>query len=44
MSHHDAGPDFGLPRGDAPLDLTDLCAFPKPGDASRRDGRGGAIV
>jgi hypothetical protein len=32
MSHHYSGPDFGFPRGDARLDLTDLYAFPKPGD------------
>jgi len=30
MSHHDTGPDAGLPHGDARLDLTDLYAFPKP--------------
>ncbi len=35
MSHHYSGPDFGFPRGDARLDLTDLYAFPKPGDASK---------
>ena len=35
MSHHYSGPDFGFPRGDAQLDLTDLYAFPKPGDASK---------
>jgi hypothetical protein len=35
MSHHYSGPDFGFPHGDARLDLTDLYAFPKPGDASR---------
>jgi len=29
MSHHYSGPDFGFPRGDARLDLTDLYAFPK---------------
>ena len=34
MSHHFSGPDFGFPRGDARLDLTDLFAFPKPGDAN----------
>ena len=33
MSHHYSGPDFGFPQGDARLDLTDLYAFPKPGDA-----------
>src|SRR5712672_1699452 len=32
MSHHFSGPDFGFPRGDARLDLTDLYAFPKPED------------
>jgi hypothetical protein len=31
MSHHYAGPNFGFPRGDARLNLTDLYAFPKPG-------------
>jgi Domain of unknown function (DUF4331) len=35
MSHHYSGPNIGFPRGDARLDLTDLFAFPKPGDASR---------
>ena len=35
MSHHYSGPDFGFPRGDARLDLTDLYAFPKPRDASK---------
>ena len=35
MSHHYSGPDFGFPRGDSRLDLTDLYAFPKPGDASK---------
>ncbi|HXJ19474.1 MAG TPA: DUF4331 family protein [Polyangia bacterium] len=35
MSHHYSGPNVGFPRGDARLDLTDLFAFPKPGDASR---------
>src|SRR3954467_7361901 len=35
MSHHYSGPEFGFPRGDARLDLTDLYAFPKPGDASK---------
>src|ERR1700704_1624724 len=33
MSHHYSGPDFGFPHGNARLDLTDLYAFPKPGDA-----------
>jgi hypothetical protein len=32
MSHHYSGPDIGFPHGDARLDLTDLYAFPKPGD------------
>src|SRR5260221_4916378 len=32
MSHHYPGPDVGFPHGDARLDLTDLYAFPKPGD------------
>jgi hypothetical protein len=35
MSHHYSGPDFGFPQGDARLDLTDLYAFPKPGDAEK---------
>ena len=35
MSHHASGPDFGFPRGDARLDMTDLYAFSKPGDASK---------
>ena len=35
MSHHYSGPDFGFPRGEARLDLTDLYAFPKPGDAGK---------
>src|SRR5262252_2325637 len=35
MSHHYSGPDFGFPHGDARLDLTDLYAFPKPGDAEK---------
>jgi hypothetical protein len=35
MSHHYSGPNFGFPRGDARLDLTDLFAFPKPGDAGK---------
>jgi hypothetical protein len=33
VSHHYSGPDFGFPRGDARLDLTE--AFPKPGDAGK---------
>jgi Domain of unknown function (DUF4331) len=32
MSHHYSGPNFGFPHGDARLDVTDLFAFPKPGD------------
>jgi hypothetical protein len=35
MSHHYSGPDLGFPHGDARLDLTDLYAFPKPGEASK---------
>src|SRR5947209_10844373 len=35
MSHHYSGPDFGFPHGDARLDLTDLYAFPNPGDAGK---------
>src|SRR6202790_5184461 len=35
MSHHYSGPDWGFPRGDSRLDLTDLYAFPKPGDAAK---------
>ena len=35
MSHHYSGPDWGFPRGDARLDLTDLYAFPKPGDSDK---------
>jgi hypothetical protein len=35
MSHHDSGPDYGFPHGDARLDLTDLYAFAKPGDAGK---------
>ena len=35
MSHHYSGPDFGFPRGDARLDLTDLYAFPKPREAGK---------
>jgi hypothetical protein len=35
MSHHYSGPDFGFPHGDARLDLTDLYAFPKPGDPGK---------
>jgi len=35
MSHHYSGPDFGFPHGDARLDLTDLYAFPKPGEPEK---------
>src|SRR5215470_13228375 len=35
MSHHYSGPDWGFPHGDARLDLTDLYAFPKPGDSGK---------
>jgi len=35
MSHHASGPNFGFPRGDARLDMTDLYAFTKPGDPAR---------
>ena len=35
MSHHYSGPDLGFPHGDARLDLTDLYAFPKPGDIGK---------
>src|SRR6266849_6516974 len=35
MSHHYSGPDSGFPDGDARLDLTDLYAIPKPGDAGK---------
>jgi hypothetical protein len=35
MSHHYSGPDYGFPNGDARLDLTDLYAFPKPGNSSK---------
>src|ERR1700733_1516016 len=35
MSHHYFGPNIGFPRGDARLDLTDLYAFPNPGDPSK---------
>ncbi len=35
MSHHASGPNFGFPRSDARLDMTDLYAFPKPGDPSK---------
>src|SRR5215469_3110801 len=35
MSHHASGPNFGLPHGDARLDVTDLYAFTKPGDTAK---------
>src|SRR5262249_45916136 len=35
MSHHASGPNFGFPRGDARLDMTDLYVFPKPGDPDK---------
>jgi hypothetical protein len=35
MSHHASGPNFGFPHGDARLDMTDLYAFPKPGDPGK---------
>src|SRR5215831_11659644 len=35
MSHHASGPNFGFPHGDARLDMTDLYAFTKPGDAAK---------
>jgi uncharacterized protein DUF4331 len=35
MSHHYSGPNYGFPHGDARLDLTDVFAFPKPGDAGK---------
>jgi hypothetical protein len=35
MSHHYSGPAYGFPRGDARLDITDLYAFPKPGDPGK---------
>jgi Domain of unknown function (DUF4331) len=35
MSHHYSGPGWGFPLGDARLDLTDLYAFPKPGDTGK---------
>jgi hypothetical protein len=35
MSHHYSGPDYGFPHGDARLDITDLYAFPKLGDARK---------
>src|SRR5947207_14996341 len=35
MSHHASGPNFGFPRDDARLDMTDLYAFTKPGDPDK---------
>lgn len=35
MSHHYSGPDYGFPHGNARLGLTDLYAFPKPGDVGK---------
>src|ERR1700722_16603619 len=35
MSHHYSGPDVSFPHGDARLDLADLYAFPKPGEADK---------
>src|SRR5438128_12538987 len=35
MSHHSSGPNFGFPRDDARLDMTDLYAFTKPGDPDK---------
>src|SRR6266404_5075160 len=35
MSHHASGPNFGFPRGDPRLDMTDLYVFTKPGDPSK---------
>ena len=35
MSHHASGPNFGFPRGDARLDMTDLYVFAKPAGASK---------
>src|ERR1700759_3429278 len=35
MSHHYSGPELGFPHGDARLDLTDLYAFPKPGEPGK---------
>src|SRR5258707_13130248 len=35
MSHHASGPNFGFPRDDARLDMTDLYAFAKPGDSDK---------
>src|SRR5437667_979535 len=35
MSHHASAPNFGFPRGDARLDMTDLYAFIKPDDPNK---------
>jgi hypothetical protein len=35
VSHHASGPNFGFPRGDARLDMTDLYAFTRPGDPDK---------
>jgi Domain of unknown function (DUF4331) len=35
MSHHASGPNFGFPRGDARLDMTDLYAFANPRDSGK---------
>jgi len=35
MSHHYSGPNGTFPCGDARLDITDLFAFPKPGDPEK---------
>jgi Domain of unknown function (DUF4331) len=35
MSHHYSGPNITFPGGDARLDICDLFAFHKPGDASK---------
>jgi len=35
MTHHASGPNFGPPKGDARLDLTDLFAFPNPKDTTK---------
>jgi hypothetical protein len=35
MSHHFSGPNLVFPRGDPRIDLTDLYAFPKPGDPGK---------
>jgi hypothetical protein len=37
MSRDYSGPDYGFPHGDARLELTDLYAFPKPGDAAKSE-------